>query len=456
MASSACAALASQSFATLFRTSKLAAVTYTSGAIAGHAIKSPLEHRGRGEWGIKYSLPLDQRDSTAIIKALDSPAKRTCEFSSATRHLARIQRFQTAFGAYVKPDAFAIQGGAFDVKRKVETVVNAGDNDCNTLDPKSCAKQPEIDLGLISDAEFAQLVQKAREFAVSNLNNAEWETALNVKSRSATAPTSPIHPPIYWSPLLNSISPNTPVYSLSSSDSSLVSPATSAVDSASEGVDARSVPITAVYLNSVLLGHAVGILGFVAFLPDAEITTSRNYALDSARKYASRKFSDSFDRKPGSEIQVYIQAVTWDSSRGRWKINVTQRTPNAGGGSSVLKSLLTNGFKSINSSNSSAKQGRVFGISSRTAKLGCEFMASEDSVEQMAITGSSKRSLVGVSKVQAKEDSSFLNSLSVIRSLSPSGAPIDTPSSRPQSGLKEQRRKALHILLSEFDSDKKN
>ncbi|KAJ3130647.1 hypothetical protein HK100_007763 [Physocladia obscura] len=421
------APLASQSFAALFRTSKLAAVTYTSGAVAGHVIKSPVEHRERGEWGIKYSLPPDQRDSTAIVKALDSPSKRTCEFSSATRHLARIQRFQTVFGAHVKPDAFSIQREAFDVKRKVEAVANEiselagnniGNNIGNNLDVKSFAKEPEIDLGLISDAEFTELVKKAREFAVSNPNNAEWEAALNVKPRSSAAPTSPIHPPIYWSPLLNSASSSAPVYSLSSSPSS-----SSGDDSVSEPVDLRSVPITAVYLNPVLLGHAVGILGFVAFLPDAE-TTASHYALDSARKYASREFGDSYDRKPGNEIKVFVQAVTWDSARGRWKINVTQRVPNSGGGSSLLKSLFPSGIAFSKNSNSSPEKRRVYGFSSKDAKLG-GFGVSGTTVEQAGVARSSER-LTN----QSKDNSSQLNSLNVIRNISPSGVPIGASSSQ--------------------------
>ncbi|KAJ3060288.1 hypothetical protein HDU98_003725, partial [Podochytrium sp. JEL0797] len=92
--------LSSQSFATLFRHSKLAAVTYQGSAIAPHVIRTGETLKTKGEWGLKHTLPSDLRPSTVLVSSLDAPSTKAPVFRTATKDVAQLDRFNALFGAF--------------------------------------------------------------------------------------------------------------------------------------------------------------------------------------------------------------------------------------------------------------------------------------------------------------------------------------------------------------------
>ncbi|KAI8621497.1 hypothetical protein BC830DRAFT_1094216 [Chytriomyces sp. MP71] len=285
------AALSQQSFATLFRQSKLASVTYNNGGMSGQVLWASAEQRSRGEFGIKYTLK-GRRTATAVVRNLDNPLHTP----PATTQLAQNDRFRRIFSPFVKREEIASS------QQKTE----------NT-----------IALDRISDAEFAQLVRQAKQLIKEDRES--WESILCIASDSDTSATH-VHPPFYYAP-------KTPANSSSTSEPISLfptEPATSVDRTAPR--DPRTIPIKARYLNAVHNGHAVGIAGFVAFLPYSETSTSsRVYTArptsDRGIKNVSSNFADVHSRVPGNEVTVYVQDVTWDGALGRWKIGVTQKNP---------------------------------------------------------------------------------------------------------------------------------
>ncbi|KAJ3238242.1 hypothetical protein HDU81_008224 [Chytriomyces hyalinus] len=290
--------LQSQSFAHLFRHSKLASVTYSADSLAGQVIRASEDQRASGDWGLKHSLP-PSRISVVTVSHLDHPLTHSSTPVSAVSKLAALDRFKRIFGPFV-----AIE----------------------QRDPVADAAT-KTHLAKISDEEFSALVQKAKQLQPAEKE--DWEASLGVSSAKSDDVDKElgIHPPFYWSPpsIAAGTAPQEPI-SLSPSAAESSSPQPAAPQ------DPRSVPIVGRYLNAVLNGHAVGISGYVAFLHDSEVKASlRAYAArpasESGRIIQSREFADAHERKPGCEIVVYIQNVSWDATAGRWQISVTQRNP---------------------------------------------------------------------------------------------------------------------------------
>ncbi|KAJ3409327.1 hypothetical protein HDU80_001787 [Chytriomyces hyalinus] len=290
--------LQSQSFAHLFRHSKLASVTYTADSLAGQVLRASEDQRATGDWGLKHSLP-PSRMSVVTVSHLDHPLTHSSTPVSAVSKLAALDRFKRIFGAFVSIE-------------KRDPVADAA---------------TKTHLAKISDQEFAALVQKAKQLQPAE--KGDWEAALGVSSAKSDDVDKElgIHPPFYWSPpsIAAGSAPQEPIsLSPSAAESSLPK------DAAPQ--DPRTVPVVGRYLNAVLNGHAVGISGYVAFLHDSEVKASlRAYAVrpasESGRIIQSREFADAHERKPGCEIVVYIQNVSWDATAGRWQISVTQRNP---------------------------------------------------------------------------------------------------------------------------------
>ncbi|KAJ3028253.1 UNVERIFIED_CONTAM: hypothetical protein HDU68_002060 [Siphonaria sp. JEL0065] len=293
-----------QSFAQLFRSSKLATITYNPGSIAPHVIRGTDANRVRGEqscrriqqltssslpyvtllaigeWGLKHTLPTDLNPSTVLVSSLDHPTKRSCEFRTATKDVAQLHRFRKLFGAFLSLNSVA-------------------------------QKSEKVDLARISDKEFQELVKKAREFYTSK-KEGSWEEELGVDCKGSASGL--IHPPFYWAP--TAVVPEERTVFLSS-----VPEQQQQQQAQDHQKDPQTVPINA--------RHAVGMSGYVAFLPDAEVSSGFSQRRQSAsgKEIMNREFADQHERKPGNEITVYVQNVQWDDVAGRWRIGVTQKNP---------------------------------------------------------------------------------------------------------------------------------
>ncbi|KAI9334075.1 hypothetical protein BDR26DRAFT_898057 [Obelidium mucronatum] len=287
--------LKSQSFANLFRHSNLAAITYTPDSIASHVIQSDEHHRSKGDWGLKHSLPTHLRPAIILASSLDHPLKKSCVYRSAVSDLARLHRFKKLFGAFLSPTFDALN------QRKSQEQVS---NDS------------AIDLSRISEQEFAALIKKAQQNRNKEEEGAkrDWESALGVAKEThksvysvrSSAAAGTIHPPFYWAQPSHQSDEAHNASFLESTEQA----------KADEPKDPHTVPIAARYLNPVTGGHAIGISGYVAFLPDSEV----DYVSGRPTTALNREFAGQFERKPGNRIDVFVQTVDWDAVSGRWMI----------------------------------------------------------------------------------------------------------------------------------------
>ncbi|KAJ3379706.1 hypothetical protein HDU84_006456 [Entophlyctis sp. JEL0112] len=348
-----------------------------------------------------------------------------------------------------------MQDAAFAVQRRI---ANAS---ASPADSSVSPAAPAKDLALVSNKAFARLVQKARRVrAAANAANDsnstrdpvafDWEAAIGVARESVAsspdvdvciAARTAIHPPVYYAPPRKS--PEPVLHSVSDEDSAS---ATAAASKEAERELAEKLcpsTINARYLNSVHNGHAIGVAGFVAYLPESEVRLPKKIAsvargkkinnvpiYDRARTMLSRELGDNYMRSEGNEIEVQVKSVNWDYGSGTWKIGVTQKFgENDETSSSFYRGLMPSaGSRATRddpfTSGNILKQlrGRSEPLFGR--KAANPFAASREEAQQTMMTADEPRT----SRISASDDTgSTATTAAIVRT--PSALRLTTPAS---------------------------
>jgi hypothetical protein len=356
---------ASQSFSTLFRSSKYVSVTYDpSNRGIAQVITTPRHLREKGEWGLKRSLPTDLKPHTVMVSQLDEvDVKKGCVYKTASTEVSRLTRFKEVFGIGSPADTIPresilvievpkkVAQAQIEAQEEAQALAQAARAEGRKEDKKAydrilgakldaigAALDEAVNFDKLSRAEFAKLVSEAASRRPEWLQTVDsktistsestseskasstsplWQSFLNITNKHAASKT--VHPPFYK-----------PLKSIDSSQTSIarVRQLNNLTDEQRKTLSADGKPIyqkvIAKYLNKAhrdsSQGYAVAIDGFVAFLPQKELP----YEYTSA---GMSRGNNPFIYERHANIEVWIKTAGFDAL-GRPNIEVTMKDPN--------------------------------------------------------------------------------------------------------------------------------
>ncbi|KAJ3329262.1 hypothetical protein HDU76_008280 [Blyttiomyces sp. JEL0837] len=262
---------------------------------------------------------------------LDDSERKAPKYRSGVWDYTEIIRWREMFG--YPTEAPALQKRAFGVAESVKSTTATSQSTASEVKQQRAVIPGRSDLDRIpleqlTTEEFQYLLQKARELRPEwiKVNKAamahdaspvskgvpSWDEFLNVSISSA--PQTQVHPPFYM--VIEQEKKESRLKALHKYDAPAVKPKSSMVQTIKK-VQAR-------YLNPVNNGYAVGIQGFVAFMPGNESSAkfgkgnrNRPHEMEAAMANGSNRPMD-----------VYVLRATHDS-QGRPEIVVSVKDPMA-------------------------------------------------------------------------------------------------------------------------------